>query len=80
MDPNTRMNRIAEQIRRGDRDPYTAEAYEDEQEEEAAREGLAAEFVEGDAEAPPVTRSTRSSKETGTLLVSTTPTSGMPSF
>ena len=41
MDPNTRMQRIAEQISRGDRDPNTAEAYGDEEEEEAAREGLA---------------------------------------
>lgn len=41
MDPNTRMRRIAEQISRGDRDPYTAETYPDEEEEEAAREGLA---------------------------------------
>lgn len=41
MDPSARMRRIAEQINRGDRDPYTAEAYGDDEEEEAAREGLA---------------------------------------
>lgn len=40
MDPSLRMRRIAEQINRGDRDPHTAEKY-DEEEEEAAREGLA---------------------------------------
>ena len=41
MDPSLRMRRIAEQINRGDRDPHTAEKYDDEEEEEAAREGLA---------------------------------------
>lgn len=41
MDPSLRMRRIAEQISRGDRDPNTAEKYDDEEEEEAAREGLA---------------------------------------
>ena len=41
MDPSLRMRRIAEQINRGERDPHTAEKYDDEEEEEAAREGLA---------------------------------------
>ena len=41
MDPNERVKRIAQQISRGDRDPHTAERYAEEEEEEAAREGLA---------------------------------------